>query len=394
VKMMHFPGARKHFEGLKKLFANGSVPIMHFGITCDGSGQNPLIGKRYHKIGCDYDLNETEFAKLKLDEQEKYEVIAFPGDVPVPVKNFKAKPVVHFGVICDGSNQNPLLGTRYHKIGQNYDLNETEFAKLLPNEQEKYEMISRPGATPVPVAKARDCVFVRDVTFPDGQVVSSGQHFKKTWLVKTGATGWPTGCALTHISGDKLGAAFHRIPVGPQKPNSLVQVSIDFTAPSRPGKITSKWRVAGPNGNLFGHSLWSTIVVNPSEASAVASAVTPKAMDVETARASASEAVTTSPAPVETAHISASAAVATSPAPVETAHVSASEAVATSPAPVETAHASAASPASVAPATSSGLQQLLAMGFALPVDTLQRVLDSVGGNVPAAVATLFSKRSV
>jgi len=361
VKIMQFPGVRKHLEGLKALFANGSIPVMHFGIKCDGSGQDPLIGKRYHKIGQNYDLNEGEFAKLTRDEQEKYELIAFPGDVPVPVKNSKTKPVVHFGVMCDGSNQNPLLGTRYHRIGQNYDLNEAEFAKLLPSEQEKYEMISRPGATPVPVAKARDCVFVRDVTVPDGQVISSGQHFKKTWLVKTGATGWPTGCTLTHISGDKLGAAFHRVPVGPQKPNSLVQVSIDFTAPSQPGKITSKWRVAGPNGKLFGHSLWATIVVKPSEASAVASAVTPKAMDVETE------------------------------------HASASAAVATSPALVETAHASAASPSPVAPATSSGLQQLLDMGFALPVDTLQRVLDSAGGNVPAAVATLatlFFERSV
>lgn len=357
MKVLEFPGMRKHFEGLKALFANGSVPVVHFGITCDGSDQNPLVGTRYHKIGHNYDLNETEFAKLTRDEQEKYEVIAFPGDVPVPVKNSKSKPVVHYGVICDGSNQNPLVGTRYHKIGQNYDLNEAEFAKLSANEQEKYEMISRPGATPVPVNKPRDCVFVRDVTFPDGQVISSGKQFKKTWLVKTGATGWPTGCTLTHISGDKMSAPY-RVPMGPQKPNTLAQVSIDFTAPSRPGKITSKWRVAGPDGKLFGHSLWATIVVKPSGASAAASAVTPKAMDVETAHASAS-----------------AAAAATSP-PVP-------------PAPVETAHASAA-----ATAHSSEVQQLLSMGFALPADTLQRVLDSVGGNVPAAVARLFSKRSV
>jgi len=302
-----------------------------------------------------------------------YEVIAFPGDVPVP---FKTKPAVHYGVICDGSNQNPLVGTRYHKIGHNYDLNEAEFAKLPPNEQEKYEMISRPGATPVPVAKAKDCVFVRDVNFPDGQVISSGKQFKKTWLVKTGASGWSTGCTLTHISGDKMSAP-HRVPLGPQKPNSLVQVSIDFTAPSRPGKITSKWRVAGPDGKFFGHSLWATIVVKPSGACAVAPAVTPKAMDVAAHASASAAAVAPSP---ETAHASASAA-AVAPSP-ETAHASASAA------------AVATSPASVAPATSSAVQQLLEMGFAFPVDTLQRVLDSVGGNVPAAVATLFSKRAV
>merc|ERR1719265_1177033 len=209
---MQFPGMRKHFEGLKALFANGSVPVVHYGITCDGSDQNPLVGTRYHKIGHNYDLNETEFAKLTRDEQEKYEVIAFPGEVPVPFKNsatpaavhpkkdynpcghrgrhgnghsrrgcgyqrhgrhplvksmefpgnrkhfegLKALfangsvPVVHFGITCDGSDQNPLVGTRYHKIGHNYDLNETEFAKLTRDEQEKYEVIAFPGDVPVP----------------------------------------------------------------------------------------------------------------------------------------------------------------------------------------------------------------------------------------------------
>jgi len=402
VKVMQFPGARKCFERFNALFANGSIPVLHFGITCDGSNQNPLVGKRYHKIGQNYDLNETEFAKLTRAEQEKYEVIAFPGDVPVPVKNSKTensktKPAIHYGIVCDGSNQNPLLGVRYHKIGHNYDLNEAEFAKLSPNEQGKYEMISRPGATPVPVAKARECVFVRDVTFPDGQVIASDTQFKKTWLVKTGAAGWQTGCTLTHISGDKMSAP-HRVPLAPQKPNTPVQVSIDFTAPSRPGKVTSKWRVAGPDGKLFGDFLWATIVVKPSGASAAASA-----MDVETAHVSASAA--------------AAAAAATTPEMFETAHASASSAATTTPKmdldesemdvatpkmdldeskmdfyveDVETEHASAA--AAAVPATP--LQQLLELGFAVPVDTLQRVLDSVGGNVPAAVAKLFSSKVV
>ena len=62
-----------------------SAPVLHFGITCDGSNQRPLVGKRYHKIGEDYDLNETEFTKIPRHEQLKYEVIAIPGAIPVPV---------------------------------------------------------------------------------------------------------------------------------------------------------------------------------------------------------------------------------------------------------------------------------------------------------------------
>lgn len=337
MKVMQSPHVQ---EGLKSLFAN--VPVFHFGITCDGSNEHPLVGKRFHKIGHNYDLNETEFLKLTHDEQQKYEVIAYPGATPVPVKIPQSKTAVHHGVICDGSNQNPLLGVRYHKIGHNYDLNETEFSKLAAAEQKKYEMITHPGATPIPVT-VLDCVFVRDVTIPDGQVISAGNQFKKTWLVKTGANGWPAGCTLTHIHGDKMNGTT-RVVLPPQKPLSHVQISIDLTAPSRPGKVTSKWRVAGPDGKLFGHTLWTDIVVQPSATSESASAVvSPKP----------STSVT------ETTSASTSAAAASS---------------------------------SAAPVISGPLQQLLEMGFDLPVETLQRALTSVGGNVPAAVNLLFSSK--
>jgi len=294
VQVLRFPGVQ---EGLKSLFGGRAL---HFGITCDGSNQHPLVGKRFHKIGHDYDLNETEFAKLTRQEQEKYEIIAFPGAAPVPVKSIpvpvktpdseacKSNPAIHYGVRCDGSNQNPLVGVRYHKIGCNYDLNKTEFAKLPLTEQHKYEMITRPGATPVPVARLLDCTFVRDVTIPDGQVLPPSKNFKKTWLVKTGINGWPAGCALVNIGGDKMNAP-QRVMLEPQKPHTLVPVSIDFTAPSCPAKITSKWQVAGPDGKLFGHTLWASVDVKTSKVkkNAVASAVTPEPRHVETEHASA-----------------------------------------------------------------------------------------------------------
>jgi len=301
--------------------------VVHPGITCDGSKQRPLVGKRYHKIGHNYDLNETEFRKLPHHDQLKFEVIAFPGATPVPLS---AEDIVHPGITCDGSKQRPLVGKRYHKIGHNYDLNETEFGKLSNDEQEKYEVIAFPGATPVPVATAPDCVFVRDVTVPDNQVILCGKVFKKVWLVKTGAAGWPAGCTLNHVAGDKMSAP-DRIELEPQNANELVEVSINFTAPTGNGKTTSKWRIAGPDGKFFGHTLWATIITNPSEEP-------------------------------------------------EAPHASA------------TCPAVATAPSSDAPATSSALQQLLEMGFAHPVETLQRVLDDVHGNVMAAVNTLFSMR--
>jgi len=334
AKVMEFPLSKKMAAHFAK---SGTIPALHLGITCDGSNQHPLIGMRYHKIGKNYDLNELEFAKLTRDEQEKYEVIGHMGAVPIPVKSLKPNQAIHFGVCCDKSNQNPLLGVRYHKIGVNYDLNEKEFSKLPTAEQKKYEMISRPGATPVPVHAAPDCVFVRDVTVSDGKVISPGTLFVKTWLVKTGVDGWPAGCKLTNVDGNKMNSS-GSIVLGPQKPHKLVEISIPLTAPSRPGKITSKWRVLGPDGNFFGHTLWTTIVVKRSGSSAPAVATS-----------------------------SSAAAVATS---------SSAAAVATS---------------SVSAPPSTALKQLLEMGFNLPVETLQRVLDSVGGNVPAAITALLRR---
>lgn len=309
--------------------------VVHPGITCDGSNQTPLVGKRYHKIGHNYDLNETEFQKLPIREKLKYEVIDFPGANPVPVTTAFGSnnvQIIHPGITCDGSKQHPLVGKRYHKIGHDYDLNETEFKKLSNDEQEKFELIAFPGARPVPVVTARDCIFVRDVTVPDNELIPCGKRFKKVWLVKTGAAGWPAGCTLTHVAGDKMSVLAGRIKLGAQKAHELVELSVTFVAPTGNGKTTSKWRIAGPDGKFFGHTLWVTIITNPAEGREEPEA-----------------------APVS----------ATCPAVATT-------------------------PLSDAPATSSPLQQLLEMGFAFDVEKLQRVLDDVDGNVPAAVNTLFS----
>merc|ERR1712224_125148 len=120
-------------------------------------------------------------------------------------------------------------------------------------------------------------------------------------------------------------SAPNRIELEPQNANELVEVSINFTAPTGNGKTTSKWRIAGPDGKFFGHTLWATIITNP-------------AAEGEK---------------LEAAPVSATCPVV------------------------------ASTPLSDAPATSIALQQLLEMGFAFDVEKLQRVLDDVDGNVPA-----------
>merc|ERR1719498_1874800 len=217
------------------------------------------------------------------------------------VPNAGLAEAIHFGVTCDGSNQNPLLGLRFHKIGHNYDLNAACFAALPPAEQKLYECIPYPGAQPFPIqgplptqnvkhgrwrcgrgrgrGRGRGlfppCVrrqfqkprpglslsFIKDLTIEDGATILAGENFEKAWLVDTGSSSWPEGCALIHVGGDLLGAK-PVIPVKAQKPNSKVKLSVNFTAPSQPGRYRSRWRMINPKGKRFGHALWAVVEVS------------------------------------------------------------------------------------------------------------------------------------
>jgi hypothetical protein len=56
-------------------------------------------------------------------------------------KDCPGGPRVHEGVTCDASGMNPIVGTRFHKIGEDYDLCEAEFAKLSEADKALFEKI-------------------------------------------------------------------------------------------------------------------------------------------------------------------------------------------------------------------------------------------------------------
>jgi len=120
-------------------------PVTHPYVECDGSGQTPLQGIRFHKIGENYDLNEAEFAKLSEGQKTQFELILYPGAQPI-----RWEPVVHYNIVCDASNVTPIFGVRFHKTGEDYDLTFTEFTKLTEEEKRKYELLNHPRAQPVP----------------------------------------------------------------------------------------------------------------------------------------------------------------------------------------------------------------------------------------------------
>jgi len=157
-------------------------PFVHLGVTCDASEMSPIVGTRYHKIGQDYDLCEEEFGKLSENDRRAFEVIFTRGSQPVPYGS-----PVHFGVECDISGQNPIVGNRYHKIGENYDLCEAEFNKLSPEDKLKYEVIAHRGATPQPpadpAAKPSPAESLPEAPDSDG---ASSAELEKEWVAVDG----------------------------------------------------------------------------------------------------------------------------------------------------------------------------------------------------------------
>jgi len=144
--------------------AERKLPTQHPYITCDGSGESPLSGTRYHRIDHDFDLCEAEFAKLPESEKQQYEIILRPGSTPI-----RYEPVIHFGIVCGASNKGPIVGTRFHKIGEDYDLCQVEFSKLEEKEKRLYELIVHPRSKPVRYHRPPEPKLVtKRIIFPGG----------------------------------------------------------------------------------------------------------------------------------------------------------------------------------------------------------------------------------
>lgn len=105
--------------------------------------------------------------------------------------------------------------------------------------------------------------FLADVTIPDGEEVVVGTEFIKTWrLANNGSVAWPLGTQLVFVSGSALSrGGVEAVPVPPLAPGEHADISVPMIAPRTPGTSTSFWRLATPDGSLFGHQVWAEISV-------------------------------------------------------------------------------------------------------------------------------------
>ena len=112
-----------------------------------------------------------------------------------------------------------------------------------------------PGA-PTATSTQKPCDladFVADVTIPDGTKMTPGQQFSKTWrFTNTGACAWNSSYSMAFISGEAMGAPAGVNLPGDVPPGATVDLTINFTAPSKPGKYSSYWKFRNGAGVLFG----------------------------------------------------------------------------------------------------------------------------------------------
>lgn len=114
---------------------------------------------------------------------------------------------------------------------------------------------STPGST-----AREDAQLEEHVTFPDGSEVEPEAAFEKVWAVRnTGSIPWTAGYELVLVGGEEMGAT--RVPVPAAAPQQVVDLSLRLAAPREPGRYIGRWRLRNPRGELFGSTLFVSIVV-------------------------------------------------------------------------------------------------------------------------------------
>ena len=100
-----------------------------------------------------------------------------------------------------------------------------------------------------------------DVNVPDNTEMQLGQQFVKTWRVKNnGSCTWGAGYGLIYSYGDRLAGVAQPF-TGVVAPGQEVEVSVNFTAPTKAGVYLSGWQMANANGTPFPRPIYVKIVV-------------------------------------------------------------------------------------------------------------------------------------
>lgn len=103
--------------------------------------------------------------------------------------------------------------------------------------------------------------YIKDITIPDGSMVSPGESIDKRWLVENqGTCNWNFLYSLRLTGGDPLGAKTEQSLV-PAIADSQSIIRITFTAPEKAGKYRSAWQAYTPDARPFGDPIYIEVEV-------------------------------------------------------------------------------------------------------------------------------------
>jgi hypothetical protein len=105
---------------------------------------------------------------------------------------------------------------------------------------------------------------VTDVTLPARTEVQPGQTLIKTWSINNcGPQQWPEPTVLVFLRGHRelIPGAQEEFPVQSAKPNETVEVSVELSTPSVPGRYTAFFRLSDKDRNFFGPRMWADLIV-------------------------------------------------------------------------------------------------------------------------------------
>jgi hypothetical protein len=95
--------------------------------------------------------------------------------------------------------------------------------------------------------------FLSDVTIQDGEQITAGTAFTKTWQVRNdGTCEWATTYTVIYSSGDQMSGLSGQTLTAPVAVGSSVNLSVQLTAPSTAGDYTGWWAIANASGQAFG----------------------------------------------------------------------------------------------------------------------------------------------
>ncbi|KAF5185008.1 Nbr1-like protein [Thalictrum thalictroides] len=213
---------------------------LHQGVRCDHCGIYPVAGPLYKSNSMEgYYL--CSFCFPGLGKKSDYTIIM---DTPLmdqcPLRANKVE-----------SKQRGVAGYPSQRFPK---FQYSRFEKPLELQDGLQNCVLKASYQPKPGSH-----FIEDVKIGNRNLMAPLTHFTKIWhMMNNGDVVWPCGTHLKWIGADRLTNADSldiELPVEGCLVGMDLNIAIDFTAPEKPGRYASIWRMALPSGETFGELL-------------------------------------------------------------------------------------------------------------------------------------------